>query len=301
MYSVSHSWECANDLPNALNYLKAILFADDSNLIHHNASYVNLVSQINKDLSILNEWFKANKLSLNVSKTVYVLFSECTKRIPNGFDIKIGKSILQEKPYTTFLGLTIDSNLNWRHHIARVKGKLKSSIYMLNRIKNIIPLENMKTLYYTLVQSHLEYAIALWGGANKRLVKDLTVLQKKAIRIINRVHSQEHTDPLFKNNRILKLVDLYDYNVAKLMYRYSSGTVPNALNKIFKQHGTYHNYQTRNRNNPRIPLSKHSTTIRSIRHKGQKVWSEIPNTIRQCKTLNSFKRKYKSALVGKYE
>ena len=289
-----------NDLPNALTYLKAILFADDSNLVHHNACYATLTRQINEDLSHLNEWFKTNKLSLNIDKTVYVLFSKGSKHKPNGYKIKMGESIIQERPSTTFLGLTIDSNLNWKQHITRVKGKVKSSIFMLNRIKYLIPKETMKTLYYSLVQSHLEYGITIWGDARKSIINELIILQKKAIRIINRANYQEHTDPLFKNNKILKLNDLYDFNVAKLMYRYSTGALPTSLNKIFTTHKTHHNYYTRNRNNPRIPLSKYSTTIKSVRHKGPKLWDKIPNDIRSCTTMNNFKHTLKFTIVNKY-
>ena len=222
-----------NDLPHALNYLKPILFADDTNLFHRSTSYMTLFSQANADLQCLNEWFKSNKLSLNINKTVYVLFGKNRALKPSHLEIRIGNSIIQQKQSTTFLGITIDANLNWKQHITHVKGKLKSSLYMINRIKNFIPKDSLQTLYYSLMQPYLENGLILWGGANKCIINELIVLQKKAIRIINRAHYQEHTSPLFKNNKILKVTDLYEYNIAKFMFKYDHGTLPAALNRLF--------------------------------------------------------------------
>lgn len=289
-----------NDLPHAINYLKPILFADDTNLFHRSTNYSTLFSQANQDLCSLNEWFKANKLSLNINKTVYIVFSRSPNQKPENINIKIGDSIIQQNQSATFLGITIDSHLNWKQQITKVKGKVKSSIYIINRIKNFIPKHSLLTLYQTLIQPHLEYGLILWGGANVSLLKELFILQKKAIRIINKTHYYEHTSPLFRNNKILKLTDLYEYNIAKFMFRYDQGILPSSLNRIFTTNKTHHQYNTRNRNNPRIPLSKYSITIKSVKHRGPQIWNHIPITVRSSRTMNTFRFKLKNNILNKY-
>jgi len=71
-----------NDLPNSLNNTKAILFADDTTIFAHDHNLTNLYSKINYDLESLYDWFKANKLSLNINKTNYMLFTNNTYSQP---------------------------------------------------------------------------------------------------------------------------------------------------------------------------------------------------------------------------
>ena len=289
-----------NDLPQSIKHLKPILFADDTNLFNSNSNYSTLISQTNDDLYNLNEWLKANKLSLNINKTVYVPFTNKYKPKPNSLNIIIGDSVIQQKQSTTFLGIKIDSYLNWKQQLAHIKGKVKSAIYMINRIKNHVPKDSLVTLYHSLIQPHLEYGLILWGSANKTVINELFLLQKKAIRIINKAHFYEHTSPLFRSNKILKLTDLYEYNIAKFMFKFNCGILPSSLNKIFTTNKTHHQYNTRNRNNPRIPLSKYSSTTKSVRHKGPQIWNCIPTTIRSSRSINTFKYKLKNSLICKY-
>ncbi|XP_057302725.1 uncharacterized protein LOC130636892 [Hydractinia symbiolongicarpus] len=63
-----------NNLLNSFKMLRFILFADDTNLFYSHTNIVDLFKTANQELAHINEWFKANKLSLNISKTKYVLF-----------------------------------------------------------------------------------------------------------------------------------------------------------------------------------------------------------------------------------
>ena len=64
-----------NDLPDTLNQSSSILFADDTTLYISDDNLYRLYAKMNEELNILTDWFKANKLSLNISKTKYILFS----------------------------------------------------------------------------------------------------------------------------------------------------------------------------------------------------------------------------------
>ena len=63
-----------NDLPNSLKNLNCILFADDTTIYQSATDITILRSQIENDMVVLNDWFYANKLSLNIQKTHFMLF-----------------------------------------------------------------------------------------------------------------------------------------------------------------------------------------------------------------------------------
>ena len=127
-----------NDLPNSLTNSKAILFADDTTIYTSSTNIVQLYESINKDLDSLSEWFRANRLSLNISKTHYMLFGQNPVKIPETLSIKIMNEIIEHKQTVNFLGMYIDEKLDWHEHINYIKSKLRSGIYAMNKTKNYL-------------------------------------------------------------------------------------------------------------------------------------------------------------------
>ena len=114
-----------NDLPSCLNHSKAILFADDTTLYTSSDNPINNFALMNEDLDCLTDWFRANKLSLNVSKTNYMIFSN-QNLVNNDHELKLANCPLSKTACAKFLGLYIDENLKWNEHIQVVKTKIES-------------------------------------------------------------------------------------------------------------------------------------------------------------------------------
>ena len=89
-------------------------------------------------------------------------------------------------------------NETWSKHIAAITSKISKSLFAINKVKYILTHYALKTLYFSLVQSHLQYGIQAWGNAST--ISKLTVLQKHAIAIINQINYRGH--PLFKPESI---------------------------------------------------------------------------------------------------
>lgn len=148
-----------------------------------------------------------------------------------------------------FLGILLDDNLNWKHHVGFVKNKMSRAIFMLNQVKQILPHETLRALYFTLVHPYITYGILAWGNCGPSILKPLCQLQKRAIRIIHNAHYNSHTDPLFKSSGILKVPDQYTRDVLIFMHEYKHDRLPPSFNNIFKLHSEIGmNYQTRQSN-----------------------------------------------------
>ena len=186
-----------NDLPNCLKYSKAILFADDTTIYLSSSDIHYLYKTVNIDLGSMTEWFRSNKLSLNVSKTHAVMFKQGHMNIPSNLNVKIGNQIIERKNVVKFLGIYIDSKLEWHDHINYINNKLK--LYAMIKIKHLLNRKHLLTLYYALIYPYLDYGITLWGSTHNSYIKTLFVKQKKAIRIITGAKYNEHTTPLFKD------------------------------------------------------------------------------------------------------
>ena len=158
-------------------------FADDTNLLFTNSDPRNLQRIVNKALKKLVEWLRANRLSLNVDKTEFIIFrppKRSCERIILNLD---GKKIF-ESSYIKYLGLLLDSRLSWKFHINELAKKLSRAIGILYKIRAYTPKSIMISLYFAIFHSHLAYGLPVWGSAKDNLINNIVLLQKKTLRVI---------------------------------------------------------------------------------------------------------------------
>ena len=123
-----------NDLNNA-SLLDVILFADDTNLFisHNDPGYLN--DTLNSELNNLSTWFAANRLSLNLSKTNFMVFKPRQKKQLFEFHVSIDKQPIPCVSETMFLGVFVDDNLSWKSHIhvSVLVSKLSTTIGIIQK------------------------------------------------------------------------------------------------------------------------------------------------------------------------
>ena len=168
-----------NDLPDCIENATTILFADDTT-ISESASDINyLYRSMNSNLSRLTDWFRGNKLSLNLAKTNYIKFANHIS-FDESLELKMADQNSIQINCSKFLGIhVIDDKLKWNIHIDKVKSHISSSLFAINKMKHFAPKRIMKTLCYSIVHPHLIYGITLWGATYKSSVNKLIVIQKK--------------------------------------------------------------------------------------------------------------------------
>ena len=131
-------------------------------------------------------------------------------------------------------------------------------------------------------------------------LKILHIQQKKAIRAILGVPFDSPSTPLFCNLGILNLNQLLTYHTSIFMYQQQNGLLPNTLLSLFNSNSFYHLYNTRNAANLSTPFYTLSISCHNVIYKGVSIWNSLPRNIKNCTSLNLFKRKLKSYLLGKH-
>ena len=295
-----------NDIPNASQLLNAILFADDTSLFSslttfmvHNVANIN---QINGELDNIFNWLCANKLSLNVSKTKYMIFTNKNDPVPHPSEkLKINGKKLDLVQEFNFLGIMLDSKLTWEAHAKKVASKISRTLGVLSKVKNYTPACTMKTLYQTLVVPRLNYGIKAWGFAHAKLFK----IQKKAVRIITNSKYNAHTDPIFKREKLLKIEDLFKISCMTLHYkieRAELNVIPIYFKTLTIRNHDIHGYATR-----QTELRPANTNFKSTRDCLRSFLPELiltfpDNILSQIfkVKLPTFKRLVKDYLISKY-
>ena len=160
-----------------------------------------------------------------------MLFSNSLSHLPD--QILFDSTVIKEVKTTKFLGLTIDNKLSWNSHIDNICKTISRNIGVIYKVKHVLPLSALLVLYSTLILPYLNYGILAWGNAAKSRLDKILLLQKKVLRIICNTSYRAHTDILFRQNRILKINDLYRFQLYQFMYNLDKNSIPLVLKQLF--------------------------------------------------------------------
>ena len=289
-----------NDLASICKKTLPFLFADDTNLFICGDNPDEMVSDLNSELEDISSWLKTNKLSLNVKKTHYMLFSSKRNR-KDILPIKIDNNEIEEVEHTKFLGVFIDNKLNWKKHISYISGKISRGLGVILKAKKILNASALKTLYFSFIYPYFTYCNQVWGSSCNTNLRPLIMLQKRCIRIICSAKYREHTDPLFTQLGLLKLEDINKYMYGKFMYRCYHTTVPELFNNIFTSIRDVHKYNTRQSNQLYCPKIKTNLGKTKFSYRGPYIWNHIvKNDIDPNTTETVFSKSiYKIIMNGK--
>ena len=203
------------------------MYADDTTIYFNLEDFDsnNFEFEINAELQKVDMWLKKNKLSLNLDKTKLMIIHRQQKRVKE-LNITINGTIIERVQSFNFLGITISESMSWANHLLFIKKKISKVIGILYRLKNTFPSEVLKTLYKSLVLSYINYGLLLCGVE----VKNLEVIQKRAIRLITGSNYIAHTEPLFIQLGLLKVQDIFKLRLLKFYYKLCYGTLPHYFN-----------------------------------------------------------------------
>ena len=293
-----------NDLYKTSKLLDFILFADDTNLFYSHTNLKTLFETVNIELKLVNDWFIANKLSLNAKKTKYILFCKKNKlddlplRLPN---LSINNKEINRVSETSFLGVIIHESLSWHKHINIIENKISKNIGVLYKAKPYLDLKSLRQLYFAFINSYLNYCNIVWASTYKSNLKKLFSKQKHACRII--FHEERHS-PVVKRLKELKALDVYQLNIYQtltFMQRVKKSNCPTVFDEKFSE--IQHRYNTRYSENAfKIPKAKTKVKRFSIRYRGPFLWNNVLNSelkeqaVRKSST--GFKKLLKSFLVN---
>ena len=286
-----------NDI-NLVSNFKINLFADDSCLSLSNKSAVNLEKNVNNELNKIDLWLKTNKLSLNIEKTSYIIFTN--RKLQHNFKITIGSATIKRQSQTKYLGIILDEHLTWTPHIQMLQKKMASAVWALSRLRNVASTKTLRTVYFGLVHSKLQYCISCWGASPPSKLLKVKSLQKRALRVICKAPYLTHSEPLFKRQNILKFDDLYVLQVAVIVSKSIHGTWQGSFRP--KPVTSVHQYETRyaKSGNFCIPKAYNEVFKRSIGYCGPSIWSKVPAGLKHLDT-NAFKSQYKKVLLDQYD
>ena len=302
-----------NDIPNASRSLSFILFADDTNIFLSHPDLQTLARTFNTEIMHVIDWFKANKLSLNVSKTNFIHFKTNNKKTDK-IKITIDSTNINPVDSSKFLGVIIDQNLNWNKHIIKITNQISRSLGIIKKFRNTLPSNVLFSLYNTLILPYISYCNVAWANTFHTFEKNqcpwtstkttkidkLFIIQKKALRACTNSHFLSHTKGIFHDLETLNIFDINRLQTALFMYRLENDELPRSFKGFLNKNNETHNYNTRTAFQfkpikPILDINKFS-----IKYCGPKLWNSLNSNLQNSRTIKHFKNCYKNNLVSNY-
>lgn len=217
------------------------------------------------------QWLSANSLKLNTEKTQQLEFS--TRYTAEG------------SSKVKFLGIVMDTNLNWKGHIDYIAPKLNITVYQIRKLINLTSLETSLNFYFSHFYSILTYGVILWGNSCNYI--RIFRIQKRAVRALCGTGPYEHCKPLFQKLQIMTLPCIFIYNCLIFV---------KTDHHSFARNSEFHTYDTRNKNNLLIPHHRVTQTQQPINYLAIKLFNKLPNEIKSL-PFSKFKTTIKVILV----
>ena len=255
-----------NDLPFSLQKSHVSMYADDTAISLSSKSIGDLQNDLNLDLLKLQDWLHANKLSLNVVKTQSLVIGsgpnirkiECQPDAPPSFSFSIGDQDIEMITNTRYLGVQIDSKLDWDKHIDTIKTKASRGI----------------------VEPHLSYCCSVWGCCNESKLDVLQKIQNRAARIVTSSPCDASAAPIIQNLGWLTISNLVRKETATLTYKSLNLLAPDYLRKLFEKcSDDRERFLRSSETDLKIPLLKTINGQKAFSFRGPKLWNGLQRAI----------------------
>lgn len=274
------------------------LYADDTTLFYFGNNINALITEAQNDLTLLNDWFQYNLLTINTSKTNYMIFKAKNKPLDDNILITINNQIINKVESEKYLGLILDTNLTWKPHIEKVISKLRSLSSRLRNFSRCIPHHVRYTIYNALIKPNINYLIEVWGSTFKTTLQNLQTAQNKCIKVLFNYGYFTPTSKVYKNTKLMNIKQLYTFNICVLIHKILNNKIHSEI--TFPKNNEIQKILLRNRDH--IVLSKPRTNYgkSSVLFEGAQIYNKLPKTIKQAQSIARFKKDLKDYVFTNY-
>jgi hypothetical protein len=259
--------------------------------------YTTLMSDLPECFRQIQEWMSAHFLQLNAGKTEIIVFGSPT--ILNELSIQgtflDADTCVRFSPVVKNLGFRIDSHLNFKQQVACLKSTCFNKLRYIAKMKPFLTTKQMGTLVQAVIVSSLDYCNAMYYGCNRTVLSQLQTIQNRACRVVFGLKKRESVEDRLQSLHWLKVNERIEFKLLLLAYKSIHGLAPIYLSELLYLNGN----SGRRRSSLHIPLGNNSCKARAFQLAVPKLWHNLPNDIKECPTLLSFKSNLKTFLFKK--
>ena len=278
-----------NDIFLVISNTEFCNFADDNTIYTYGFNLGNIFRKLQNDLQNILLWLENNSLKANPVKFQFMILGNGTGKCFylnfNGISIKAADSV-------KLLGIEIDKNINFNHHIMNLSKKANSKLYALRRIRNYITEENSKVIMNSFILSQFRYCSLIWMFCSKKAYTKIKNIHFRSLKLVFDNYEMTYEELLEMCNS----VSIHSLHLQSLMieiFKCVNSLNPEFMWSLFENKNLI--YNLRQKSLLRIPsINNKKIGLNSLSFRGSILWNRLPNEYKSKATLQSFKDKIKS-------
>ena len=282
------------------------MFADDCSVYKSNKIINELKPLFQSSVNEASDWYTNNRLPINVPKSMFMLSApeHSLNRLneqEKSINISLNDKPLNQVTDTPYLGITVDSSLKWNVHVMNLCKKVSSKLALLNRLRKFIDKKTLLSIYNSIIQPNIDYAISIWGYSSRSNRELITRLQHRAARIIcgNMDFINVRGEDLVKQLGLQSIEIRRNYFTATLMYKIAHEIAPKRLVDSFVYATDTHDRTSRSSSNYtfQVPEPNFEFYRNSPNYQGTILWNSLPSQLKNASDIDSFKSLYKKTYL----
>ena len=279
------------------------IFADDTTIYTADKSITTIQNDLNIDLHNVLSWCSENKMCINADKTKSMIICTQQKRRHiniSDFKLSLGADILTITDREKLLGMNINHNLDWSDHIKCTVKLVKSKLYLLARVRKFLSIHNRKRFYYCFILPHFTYCSTIWGNSSNYKISLLERLQRRAMKLILDCDSSVPTKDIYVKLHWLPLRFKLQLNRVTFIHKAIHKLTPDYISSMFTEYVLPRCLRSTSQFSLRIPRARTEMYKQSIAVNGATEYNSLPRHIKDCSTIQSFKRSCKEWLFTEF-
>ena len=272
------------DMKFISNECKSVVYADDTNIVITGKNIEEATNKANMVLNKYVSYFNMNKLTLNESKTKYMVFTQ-RRNSSNIPAVAINNLAIERVNSIKFLGVILNDKLRWDEHKTYIKTKICKNIGILNRCRKILKLNDIISMYNSFILPYLSYCLPLWGSVDIGKNDIIKKTQNKVVRIITNVKRTYKAWDKLSDMKVLPIESLYKLEVSKLCHKHIYGKIPTIFESNLMPKLAIMVHSTNTRQATDINYHFESTSTSRLSNKSftsdcVRIWNNIPYNIK---------------------
>ena len=156
-----------NDVFQDIDY-ETILYADDATVLIHSKSISDLFTTANESPNLIHNNLLVNKLTLNYSKTKFIILTAQPHRLAQNTNhvIFVNNTPISEVHSFRFLDVTLSNNLSWKSHFESIRSKLRVCLGIIYEAHDCLNISCLLSIFHSHASTHLNYCITTWFNTN---------------------------------------------------------------------------------------------------------------------------------------
>ena len=241
-----------------------------------------------------------NRLKLNSEKTEFIVFvSKQNQEHVKVKELHVGADIIPSVPVVRNLGVYMDSHLSFEKHISHIRKICFMYIGWIKKIRHLLTFHAAKTLVHALIISRLDYCNSLLTGLPKCELNRLQIVMNAAARVITRVSRKEPITPSLIQLHWLPVAERCQFKTLTLVFKSVNGMAPPYLEDLVTTYNPPRVLRSSSGNYLEVIKPKRRYGQRSFEHMGAVLWNDLPDSIRNARTIQTFKAKLKTFMFIK--